>query len=76
MTTHHDEAVVCECGHKGFVHWSENDAPFSKQWESYYLIDFDGDTFQTDGFATVQEALTKMKPKCPKCGQVGKVKPT
>lgn len=34
MTSHHAEPVVCECGHKGVVHWSENDAPFPRPTSS------------------------------------------
>lgn len=74
MTTHHEEPVVCECGHEGVVHWSENDQPFSKQWEKYYISGFDGERFETSGSSTVTEALKEIKPKCPSCGQVGKVK--
>jgi hypothetical protein len=73
MTTHHREPVVCECGHKGIVHWSENDQPFSKQWEEYSISGFDGEGFYVDGWTTVGDALLRMKPKCPKCGAVGKV---
>lgn len=74
MTTHHREPIACECGHEGILHWSENDQPFSKQWEQYSISGFDGEGFYIDGYTTIQEALKRMNPKCPKCGEAGKVK--
>lgn len=74
MTTHHHDPIECECGHKGFVHWKENDAPFTKQYESYSLEGFEGRGFSIDGFVTSTEALERLDPKCPKCGKTGKVK--
>ena len=75
MTTHHHEQVVCDCGHEGVIHWSENDQPFSNPWERYSISGFEGEGFEISGFTTISDALEKMKPKCPTCGQVGKVKP-
>lgn len=74
MATHHRERVICECGHEGIVHWSENDQPFSRQWERYSISGFEGEGFGTDGFVTIDEALKRMNPKCPSCGKVGKVR--
>lgn len=74
MTTHYREPVACECGHPGEVRWKENDQPFSKQWESYSISGFEGDGFQVEGFVTLSDALERMKPKCPECGAVGKVR--
>jgi hypothetical protein len=45
MTTHWEEPVVCECGHQGIVHWSENDQPFRNQWEQYSIEGFKGEGF-------------------------------
>ena len=73
MATHHEEPVVCQCGHQGTVHWSENDAPYSKQWESYSIAGFDGEGFTIDGYMTTDQALERLMPRCPKCGTVGKV---
>lgn len=73
MTTHHEVPVVCECGHTGTVHWSENDQPFSRQWEKYSISGFDGEMFEIGGSTNVTDALKKMKPKCPSCGRVGKL---
>ena len=74
MTTHHRKRVVCECGHEGVLHWSENDQPFSKQWESYRMSGFEASSFEIAGYTTATEAVERMKPKCPKCGAIGKVK--
>ena len=73
MTTHHKEPVVCECGHKGVVLWSENDQPYSKQWEQWSISGFEGSGFYIEGYTTLQKALEKMEPKCPECGAVGRV---
>lgn len=73
MATHHREPVVCECGHKGTVHWSESDQPFGRQWERYSISGFEGQGFEIDGYTTLEKALTRISPKCPACGQVGKV---
>lgn len=74
MTMRHKEPVECECGHQGTLHWSENDAPFSKQWEEYSMSGFDAEGFYINGFTTSHEALIRMKPKCPSCGETGRVK--
>lgn len=74
MTTHWREPIVCECGHEGILHWSENDAPFSKQWESYSVSGFEGQGFEISGYTTSTDALKRINPKCPKCGEVGKVR--
>lgn len=74
MTTRHDVSVICECGHQGTVVWRENDAPFSTQYEDYSIDGFEGKDYFIYGFTTVSEALQHMQPKCPSCGQVGKVK--
>lgn len=74
MTTHHEEPVVCECGHAGIVHWSENDQPFSKQWEKYSIAGFTGEGFYIEGFTTLIDAIERMNPRCPTCGAIGKVR--
>lgn len=73
MTTRHSINVVCECGHEGVLNWSENDQPFSRQWESYSISGFEGEGFYIEGFVTDTEALKRINPKCPECGAAGKV---
>lgn len=72
MTTRHTEPLVCECGHKGAVLWKENDAPFTRQYEEYSLSGFTGEGFHVDGYTNLTDALTRLNPKCPSCGAVGK----
>lgn len=72
MTTWRDP-VVCECGHKGVHVWSENDQPYSKQWERHRFQGFEGDSFETDGTATLSEAVKSIQPKCIVCGAIGKI---
>jgi hypothetical protein len=74
MTTRWKEPVVCECGHKGIVHWSENDQPFSSQWETYRIEGFEGEGFEIAGSCTLDDAIERMKAVCPICGAVGKIK--
>ena len=47
---------------------SENDAPFSRSWESYTLVDLDGSDFDVDGMALWDKVFAAMKPTCPVCG--------
>ncbi len=74
MTTHYRTKVSCACGHMGEVHQSENDQPYSKQWENYSITGFDGDDYYIEGFASLEEAIQKMRPKCPSCGAIGLIK--
>lgn len=74
MATHHREPVICQCGHKGEVRWSENDQPYSKAWEKYSISGFSGESFSVEGFIDLDKALETLKPQCPECGMVSKVK--
>jgi len=48
---------------------SENDQPYSKQWESYSVEGLDGGSAGSDGgFLTWEQVFTQMRPTCPKCG--------
>jgi hypothetical protein len=75
MTTHHSDKIRCTCGHEGFVNGKENDQPFSGLRESYSLEGFEGEGVVITSYADMsKDLLGAMKPKCPKCGQIGKVK--
>jgi hypothetical protein len=65
---------VCECGHTGFLKCRENDAPFSAPWEEYSLEGFEGGMAGLDFKRTAQQLLASLNPKCPKCGQSGKLR--
>ena len=67
MTMRTRYRLVCDCGHEGHVKLSENDQPYSKNWERYTLEDFDGGSYSVDGSASMAEAFKAMKPTCPKC---------
>ena len=58
----------------GEVRQSENDQPYSKQWENYSITGFDGDGYYIEGFVSLEEAIQKMRLKCPSCGEIGKIK--
>ena len=73
MTTHYREPIFCECGRKGILRWSENDKPFSKQWELYSVEGFEGEDFYIEGYTSAAEALKQINPTCPGCGAIGKV---
>ena len=47
----------------------ENDQPFSSQWEDWSVSDLDGGTHYVKGFISTGEAIEKIKPSCPSCGQ-------
>lgn len=68
MTTRTIYAVKCSCGHVGAICMSENDQPFSKQWESYSLENLEGGSgYDVEGFAKWDEVFNVLKPVCPKC---------
>jgi hypothetical protein len=67
--------IICECGHQGHLVCSENDQPFSKLWEDYSLGGFSGDELTITSYANKpKNMLAALKPKCPECGETGKVK--
>jgi hypothetical protein len=75
MTTRSQSKIVCQCGHEGALHCKENDAPFTKGYEEYHLSGFNGDTAYFEGFCKDTTALlVDLKPECPKCGAIGKVR--
>ena len=45
MTTVTRTTLVCQCGHEGTIVMRENDAPFSRQYESYSLEKLHGQSF-------------------------------
>jgi hypothetical protein len=75
MAQRSQDPIVCECGHQGTLYCKENDAPFSRMYEDYSLSGFEGESISiTDNNNRPADLLAAMKPKCPACGQVGKVK--
>ncbi|SNX74386.1 hypothetical protein SAMN05878503_12216 [Cereibacter ovatus] len=69
MTTTTRHTVACPCGHKGTIRMRENDAPFTRQWESYSLEGLNGGSTEVDGFLSWEEVFARIAPSCPKCGQ-------
>lgn len=68
MTTRTSYPVKCECGHIGAIRMSENDAPYSTQYESYALKDLMGNGYHIERrFADWDEVFENMKPTCPSC---------
>ena len=68
MTTRTRYPVKCSCGHVGAIRMSENDQPYSKQWESYNLEELEGSNgYEVDGFAGWEKVFKELKPTCPKC---------
>lgn len=64
-------ALCCVCGHKGTLRVKENDAPFSKSWESYSVEGFDGEAYEVSGkMASLEEVFEAMRIVCPQCGAV------
>jgi len=75
MTTRTQSALVCECGHEGSLKCVENDQPYSSLWESYSLEGFSGNDFTITNYKDMpDDLLAYLKPKCPECGQTGKVR--
>lgn len=67
MTTRTNYSVVCPCGHEGQIIMRENDAPFSRQWESYSLVRLNGGSVEKHGFLNWEEVFEATKPTCPVC---------
>lgn len=69
MTTRTNYPVRCGCGHEGAIRMSENDQPYSANWENYTLVRLNGGTHSVENrSAKWEEVFDKMKPVCPECG--------
>lgn len=68
MTSSFRYRVACPCGHEGRIRMRENDAPFSRQWESYSLEGLDGGSTEENGVLSWDEVFERIRPCCPKCG--------
>jgi hypothetical protein len=74
VTMRTQEAIVCECGHRGFIKYAENDQPYSSLWESCTLEGFSGGGITITNYKDMpKDMLAALKPTCPKCGRTGKV---
>jgi hypothetical protein len=78
MTSYQRYPVICACGHEGRLVREENDAPFTQQYEIWHVeefaskrLDFPGSYFK----GTQEELLTALEPRCPSCGEIGRVRP-
>ena len=75
MTLRTHTALVCECGHEGFLKCSENDQPYSSLWEAYTLDGFSGRSLTVTSYKDKPDDLIAyMNPRCPACGESGKVR--
>jgi hypothetical protein len=70
MTLRTHYSVVCSCGHKGNIKFSENDAPFSANWESYSLENLEGSIGATSSADTWEDFFRKSRIVCPACKSV------
>lgn len=69
MTTRTSYPVRCKCGHEGAIRMSENDQPYSANWESYTVVDLIGGSHSVERrSAHWEEVFEEIKPACPKCG--------
>jgi hypothetical protein len=69
MTTRTSYPVRCKCGHVGAIRMSENDQPYSANWESYTLVGLLGGSHSVERrSAPWDEVFNEMKPTCPTCG--------
>ena len=63
MTLRTREALVCQCGHTGYLKCSENDQPYSEMWESYSFEGFNGSGLDiTDYRNRPKDLLAALKP--------------
>lgn len=69
MTSRTTDPVRCKCGHEGAIRTSENDQPYSANWERYTVIGLNGGSHHVERrSATWEEVFDAVKPTCPKCG--------
>jgi hypothetical protein len=74
MTMRTREPLICECGQTGSLLCKENDQPYSSLWEAYSLEGFTGKALTITSYADMpKDLLVYLKPKCPQCGETGKV---
>jgi hypothetical protein len=52
---------------------SENDQPFSKQWQQHSFSGFEDGSFEIAGTAVLSGAVERIRRKWPECGAIGKV---
>jgi hypothetical protein len=57
--------IICNCGHKGTIILSENDQPYSSNWEQYSLENLEGTTFTTRNVVTWETVFEKTGASCP-----------
>lgn len=75
MTTQSSKPIVCECGHEGTFDTNGNDHPLDNHWESYSLSGFVGGSCRVTSYRNIpNDILAHLKPKCPECGEIGKVR--
>lgn len=62
-------SIKCrKCGHTGAIKMSENDQPYSTQYESYSPENLTAEPFLVEGrFVDMSEVFEHMKPTCPEC---------
>lgn len=68
MTTRTSYPVRCKCGHEGAIRMSENDQPYSTNYESYTVTGLLGGTHSVERrSAPWDEVFAEIKPVCPRC---------
>jgi hypothetical protein len=69
MTSRTTDCVRCKCGHEGVILTSENDSPYSANWEEYTVRGLNGGSHHVERrHASWQEVFDAIKPTCPNCG--------
>jgi hypothetical protein len=69
MTSRTTDPVRCKCGHEGAIRTSENDSPYSANWEEYTVIGLNGGSHHVERRSALwEEVFDAIKPTCPKCG--------
>ena len=73
MTMRTKKAIICDCGHTGFIICAENDSPYSTGWEKHSLQGFSGHERYDEPYFK-GDLLEALEPRCLECGQKGKVR--
>lgn len=68
MTLRTKYALVCSCGHEGFIKLSENDQPYSSSYADYSVDQLNGGNFRSDKHVNWDTVFEHIRPTCPKCG--------
>lgn len=69
MTSRTTDPVRFKRGHEGAIRTSENNQPYSANWDRYTVVGLNGGSHHVERrSASWDEVFKAIKPTCPECG--------